>query len=179
MDSGTVRVVTEKNTSVQTIKKDMRVVADFDIAEWCHKNDCQYSVETCEHTVKDTDGKTVETRKGTYQFPDIFVKRSNARRTVSDAFALLMTLLEESTVKGDAESAMFTFGMKHLNTTLKNRARAGLQDRVSKKAVRTALDQEIDALVKQVAQAAMQADIPRVQELSKVLLAKQQEKAEL
>ena len=127
----------EKNTSIKGDTKGIRVKNTFIMEDWCHVNDTRYTVETCEHEVEFEDGQK-ENRKATYNMANVFEKIDGSRRTVADAFDLMMTLFEDATLGGDAKAAMLANGMRQLNTTVKNNVRRSLQVRVSKVTVRKA-----------------------------------------
>ena len=168
----------EKNTSIKGDTKGIRVKNTFIMEDWCHENDTRYTVETCEHEVEFEDGKK-ENRKATYNMANVFEKIDGSRRTVADAFDLMMTLFEDATLGGDAKAAMVANGMRQLNTTVKNDVRRSLQVRVSKKAVRKAMQEYTGKLINSIAAAATEGDMEKVQGFTQELKTAQAELSEM
>ena len=158
----------EKNTCIKGDTRGIRVKTAFSMDDWCHENDTRYTVETCEHEVEFEDGAK-ENRKATYNMANVFEKIDGSRRSVTDAFDLMMTLFEDATVGGDAKAAMLANGMRQLNTTVKNNVRRSLQVKVSKKVVREAMQEYIGKLINSIGDAAAEGDMEKVQELTQQL----------
>ena len=164
----------EKNNCLKDAAKDMRLKNTFTVEDWCHANDTRYTVESCKHDVTFDDGHE-ETRKTTYTTPDLFVKIDGNRRTILDAFDLMLKMFDDATVGQDGKAAVIGLGMLQMNTNAKNSARRSLQVRVSKKAVREAMQEFIGKLINSIGTAAAEGDMEKVQGFTQELKTAQAE----